>query len=145
MSEQRIKIGLLATLIGPFKTMGEEGVRGARLAVAEFGNAVNGIPVELVVEGTNAVPQTAADAAFLLFARQHIDFLVGPLSGNEGLAIRDYAKTVPDRVFVNGTAGSQDITLRDAAENFFSFSMHGVQWMAGLGTYVYEKLGYKKV
>ncbi len=145
MSQQYIKIGLLATLLGPFKVMGEEGVRGATLALAEFGHEVGGVPVELVVEGTNAVPQTAVDSAYLLFARQNIDFLVGPLSGNEGLAIRDYAKTVPDRVFINGTAASQDITLRNPADNFFSFSMHGVQWMAGLGTYAYGKLGYRRV
>ncbi len=145
MSQQYIKIGLLATLLGPFKVMGEEGVRGATLALAEFGHEVGGVPVELVVEGTNAVPQTAVDSAYLLFARKNIDFLVGPLSGNEGLAIRDYAKTVPDRVFINGTAASQDITLRNPADNFFSFSMHGVQWMAGLGTYAYGKLGYRRV
>jgi branched-chain amino acid transport system substrate-binding protein len=145
MSQQQITIGLLAALLGPFKVMGEDGVRGAKLALAEFGNAVNGIPIKLIVEATNAIPQAAADAAYLLFVRQNIDFLVGPLSGNEGLAIRDFAKTMPDKTFLNGNSAAQDTTLRDPAANFFSFSTHGVQWMAGLGRYVYEKLGRRRV
>jgi branched-chain amino acid transport system substrate-binding protein len=145
MSQQQITIGLLATLIGPFKIMGEDAVRGAKLALSEFGHAVNGNRVRLAVESTNAIPQSAADAAYLLFARHKADFIVGPLSGNEGLAVKDYAKTMPDKTFLNGTSASQDLTLRDPAANFFNFCTHGVQWMAGLGTYIYKTLGCKKV
>src|SRR5258708_12168886 len=71
--------------------------------------------------------------------------MVGPLSGNEGLAVRDYARSKPDKTFLNGCAATQDITLRNPAPNFFSFSTHGVQWMAGLGTHIYENLGYRRI
>ena len=70
---------------------------------------------------------------------------VGPLSGDEGLAVKDYAKTQPDVTFINGTSAAQDTTLRDPAPNFFRFSTEGAQWMAGLGDYAFEKKGYKKV
>ena len=52
--------------------------------------------------------------------------------GDEGLALKDYAKTVPDKTFVNGSSAAQDTTFRDAAPNFFRFSTDGAQWMAGV-------------
>ena len=71
--------------------------------------------------------------------------LVGPLSGDEGLAVKDYAKTQPEVTFVNGTSAAQDTTLRDPAPNFFRFSTDGAQWMAGLGDYAFNTKGYKRV
>ena len=77
--------------------------------------------------------------------KDEVDILVGPLSGDEGLAIKDYAKQHPDVTFVNGTSGAQDTTLRDPAKNFFRFTTDGAQWMAGLGDYAAKKLGYQSV
>jgi branched-chain amino acid transport system substrate-binding protein len=74
-----------------------------------------------------------------------VTVLVGPLSGDEGLAVKDYAKTQPGVTFINGTSAAQDTTLRDPAENFFRFSTDGAQWMAGLGTYAFNDKGYKSV
>ena len=145
MAEQEIKIGVLVTLMGPFATMGQDGLRGVAMALTEFGSSVSDKAIRVVKEGTNAVPDTAYYAAQKLIEQEGVDFIIGPLSGNEGLAVRDYARTKPDKTFINGTAGAQDITLRDPAPNFFSFSANGVQWMAGLGTYAYEKLGFRRV
>src|SRR5258708_22506553 len=145
MADQNISIGVLAALFGPFAQMGEDGVRGVELAISEFDGQVGGKPIKLIVEGTNAIPENAEAAAKKLIEREHVDFIVGPLSGNEGLAVRDYAKTCPERAFLNGTAAAQEITLRDAAPNFFNFMTNGVQWMAGLGSYVYHTLGFKRI
>jgi branched-chain amino acid transport system substrate-binding protein len=71
--------------------------------------------------------------------------LIGPLSGDEGLAVKDYAKTQPEVTFINGTSAAQDTTLRDPAPNFFRFSTDGAQWMAGLGTYAFADKGYQNV
>ena len=60
-----------------------------------------------------------------------MQIVIGPLSGDEGLAVKDYAKTQPNVTFVNGTSAAQDTTLRDPAPNFFRFSTDGAQWMAG--------------
>src|SRR5262249_59376936 len=115
MAQEEIKIGALATLLGPFKAMGEDGIRGIELAIAEFGGEVAGLPINLIVEGTNAIPDNAQLGAQKLLDKYQVDFIIGPLSGNEGLAVRDYAKTRPERAFLNGNAGAQDITLRNAA------------------------------
>jgi branched-chain amino acid transport system substrate-binding protein len=145
MATNELRIGALATLLGPFAAMGEDSMRGVELAIGEFGGQVAGKRIRLVKEGSNAMPEDAYSKAQTLVEQYKVDFMIGPLSGNEGMAIRDYAKTQPERVFLNGIAGAQDMTLRDPAPNFFSFTTNGVQWMAGLGTYVYETQGYQRV
>jgi branched-chain amino acid transport system substrate-binding protein len=47
--------------------------------------------------------------------------------------------------FVNGTSGAQSTTLTIKAPNFFRFGGDGAQWMAGLGTYAYKTLKWRKV
>jgi len=140
-----IKIGVVATLVGPFEGLGREGLAGVEMAVDEFGGQVAGKRIEVAIRGSNAIPDSAVDAVQSLLDHDQVDFVIGPLSGNEGLAVRDYAFTRPDRAFLNGCAGAQDITLRNPAPNFFNFSPSAVQNMAGLGTFVYDKLGYRRM
>ena len=74
-----------------------------------------------------------------------VNILLGPLSGDEGVAVSNYAKTQPGVTFVNGTSGAQSTTLTIKAPNFFRFGGDGAQWMAGLGTYAYKTLHWRKV
>jgi len=67
------------------------------------------------------------------------------LSGSEGLAIKDYAKTQSQTTFLNGASAAQDTTLRDPAENFFRFNPDGAQWVAGLGEYTFKEKGYDNI
>lgn len=138
-----IKIGVLATFEGPFTVLGEDGLRGAMTAVAEMGGKVAGKDIEIVRGSSDASPDSAVRAARKLVEQDGVTVLVGPLSGDEGLAVKDYAKTQPGVTFINGTSAAQDTTLRDPAANFFRFSTDGAQWMAGLGTYAFTEKGYK--
>ena len=106
---------------------------------------VGGKKIEIVKGSSDASPDSAVRAARKLVEQDGVKMLVGPLSGDEGLAVKDYAKTQPNVTFVNGTSAAQDTTLRDPAPNFFRFSTDGAQWMAGLGTYAFNDKGYKKV
>ncbi len=145
MATDEIKIGALATLVGPYAGGGQDGFRGLDMAVAEFGGEIAGKKLTVFKEGTNAMPEDAEGMADVLLEKHQVDFMIAPLSGDEGLAIRDYAKRYPDKTFINGIAGAQDITLRNPAQNFFSFTSNGVQWMSGLAEYVYSIQGYKQV
>ena len=144
-AEDTIKVGLLATLEGPFTVLGQDGMRGAELALKEANYTAGGKKIEIVKGSSDASPDSAVKAARKLVEQDGVKILVGPLSGDEGLAVKDYAKTKPDVTFVNGTSAAQDTTLRDPAPNFFRFSTDGAQWMAGLGDYVYNDKNYKKV
>ncbi len=140
-----IRIGVLATLHGPFEHMGKDGLRGVELAVSEFGGEIAGCPIELYPIGTIGSPDVAEDAVQELIEQKKVDFVVGPLSGNEGLAVRNYARNHQDHVFLNGSSGAQELTIQNAAPNFFNFSLNGVQVVAGVGRYAYKVLGYRKV
>lgn len=140
-----IKIGLLATFEGPFTVLGEDSERGAMTAVDENGGKVAGKTIEIVKGSSDASPDSAVRAARKLVEQDGVKVLVGPLSGDEGIAVKDYAKTQPGVTFINGSSAAQDTTLRNPAENFFRFSTDGAQWMAGLGTYAFNDKGYKRV
>jgi len=143
--DDTIKMGALATLEGAFTVLGEDSMRGVRMALDEFGYEAGGKKIELITGSSDASPDSAVRAARKLVEQDGVQVLVGPLSGSEGLAIKDYAKTQPDTTFLNGSSAAQDTTLRKPAENFFRFSTDGAQWMAGLGEYVYKEKGYRKV
>ena len=53
-AQQTIKVGLLATLEGPFAAGGADGMRGAELAVRERGGMVAGKKIELVKASSDA-------------------------------------------------------------------------------------------
>lgn len=147
-----IKIGGLATLSGPFAVPGQDGFRGIEQALNTFGKKLDsgnwqfdGYEIQLIKEGSDATPAVALEKAKKLIEQDDVDILIGPLSGDEGLALKDYAKTVPDKTFVNGSSAAQDTTFRDPAPNFYRFSTDGAQWMAGLGKYAFDNKGYKSV
>lgn len=145
VAEDTIKMGSLATLEGAFTVLGEDGMRGVYMALEEFGYMAGGKKIELITGSSDASPDSAVRAARKLVEQDGVQILVGPLSGSEGLAVKDYAKTQPNVTFLNGTSAAQDTTLREPAENFFRFSTDGAQWMAGLGEYVYNEKGYRSV
>ena len=74
-----------------------------------------------------------------------VDIVIGPLSGSEGIAIRDYSKTQPGVTFLNGISGAQETTYVEPSDNFFRFNMDGAQWSAGLGDYIYNEKGYRTI
>jgi len=142
---ETVKIGLLATFEGAFTVLGEDSERGAMTAVEEFGGKAAGMDLEIIKGSSDASPDSAVRAARKLVEQDGVKILVGPLSGDEGIAVKEYAKTQPDVTFINGSSAAQDTTFREPAENFFRFSTDGAQWMAGLGTYVYNDKGYRSV
>lgn len=139
-----IKIGLLATLEGPFAAGGADGMRGAELAVKERGGMVAGRKIELVKASSDAKPDVAVNATRKLVEQDKVDIMVGPLSGGEGIAVKDYSKTQPQVTFINGASGAQGTTLDSPSPNFYRFNTEGAQWMVGLGQAALDK-GYKRV
>jgi len=140
-----IKVGLLATLEGAFTVLGQDSMRGADLALKEANYTAGGRKIEVIKGSSDASPDSAVKAARKLVEQDGVSILIGPLSGDEGLAIKDYAKTQPKVTFFNGTSAAHDTKLRDPAPNFFRFTTDGAQWMAGLGDYASNVKKYKTV
>jgi ABC-type branched-subunit amino acid transport system substrate-binding protein len=144
-AEGTIKIGILVALEGAFADGGKDGVRNVELALRQVNNMVAGKKIETVVAPTDTTPDTTIRQARKLIEQDKVDFIVGPLSGSEGIAMRDYAKTIPDKTVINGISGALETTWVDPAPNFFRFNLDGSQWGYGLGSYVVKEKGWKKV
>lgn len=140
-----IKLGGLVLLEGAFALVGKEGLRGINVAIDEFGGEVAGKKIELFSASSDGNPDKAVDAARRLVEQDKVDIVIGPVSGSEGLAVRDYSRSHPEVTFINGSSAAQDTTLRDPSPNFFRFGGDGVQWQAGLGEYAANELGYDSV
>lgn len=152
-----LKIGHLSTCEGPFTVFYEATVGGAMLPLIERGGTpagskpsdgvtgatVAGRPVEMVWGCSDATPDKAADEARRLVEQENVDILIGPLSGSEGIAVANYAKDHQETTFINGSSAAQDTTLKVQAPNFFRWGSDGAQWMAGLGAYAYNELGWR--
>ncbi|MEM7022367.1 MAG: ABC transporter substrate-binding protein [Pseudomonadota bacterium] len=143
--EDKLKIGVTATLEGTYTVLGEDGMRGFEVALQERGGEAGGKELEVIVASTDASPDSAIRAVRKLVEQDQVDIVVSPLSGSEGIAIRDYAKTQPDMTFVNASSGAQETTYVNPSENFFRFNLDGAQWQAGLGDYIYNDKGYRTI
>jgi branched-chain amino acid transport system substrate-binding protein len=141
----KIKIGFFSTLEGTYTTLGEDGQRRFDLALMQHHNQAGGRELEVIRGSSDASPDSALRAAKKLVEQDKVDILLAPLSGAEGIAVHDYAKTQPQVTFINGCSGALETTYVNPAPNFFRFNIDGAQMHKGLGQYIYNVKHYKKI
>ena len=146
-----IKIAIMSDCGGAFAANYQQDIGGAITAISEFGGAkpnnknkpsagwhggsVGGHPLKLVGIGcANDTADSAIKETKRLMEQLGADIMIGPLSGDESVAVANYAKQHPTKTFVNGTAGAWDTTAAVKAPNFFRFNGDGLQWQAGIGS-----------
>jgi branched-chain amino acid transport system substrate-binding protein len=161
-SKSTIKVAILTDCQGAFGSFYEQDIGGAEAAFAQYaggkpknknkpsagmtGTTVAGHPIKIVGYGcSNDRADTAIKETRRLMERLGADILIGPLSGDESVAVSQYAKQHPKKTFVNGSAGAQDTTLKTRAKNYFRFNLDGAQFTAGNGSLAYNKLKWRKV
>jgi branched-chain amino acid transport system substrate-binding protein len=88
-------------------------------------------------------PALALKETRRLMVQLNADVMIGPLSGDEAVAIANWAKQNPKKTVIIGTAGSQDPTMQIAPKNVFRYHGDGAQWNAGLGEILYKKLHWR--
>jgi branched-chain amino acid transport system substrate-binding protein len=155
-----IRLAILSDCEGAFGAFYQADIGGAQAAFAQFAGGkprnrtkpsagmtrikVAGRPIQIVGYGcsNDTAPKALAETRRLM-ERLKADILIGPLSGDEGIAVANYAKRHPNQTFINGTSGAQDTTLKVRAKNFFRFNSDGAQWSAGLGEVAYKRLGWR--
>jgi len=142
-AQEVLKIGLLASLEGPFAAPGQDSMRGADLALKHHKGMAGGKKIEFVKVSSDATPDKAVNSTRKAVEQDKVQIMIGPLSGDEGIAVKNYAKTQPNVTFINGSSGAQAATLTDPSPNFYRFNTEGAQWMVGLGEHALAK-GYKR-
>jgi len=159
-SASTIKVAVLSDCQGAFGAFDNQDLAGVVAAMSQYagakpvdannprkgwtGGSIGGHPIKLVGIGCgNDRADTAIKETKRLMEQLKADVMIGPLSGDESIAVANYAKAHPTKTFVDGSAGAQDTTLKVRAPNFFRFNGDGAQWNAGLGDLAYNKLKWK--
>lgn len=139
-----IRIGVLSVNQGPAAAGGADGSRGIAMAVKEVGEAIAGHPIKIIEEGTDQTGPTALAKVRKLVEQDHVQIVIGPGSGDEGIAVANYADRQPGVTFIAGIAAGEAETYHHP--NVFRFAYgDGAQWVAGLGRYAYSTLGVRRV
>jgi branched-chain amino acid transport system substrate-binding protein len=154
-----IKLAILSNCEGAFGAFYEPDIAGAQVPLINRGaKATNpkkpsdgitgaeiaGKKIEIVGYGcSDGTADKAIEETRRLMEQEDADILIGPLSGDESIAVANYAKEHPDKTFINGAAGAQDASLKVQAPNFFRYNTDGAQFSAGLGDYAYNELGWR--
>jgi branched-chain amino acid transport system substrate-binding protein len=124
--------------------------RGAKLRGQEPSGgitdvAVGGRRVELLL-GCSGFGQWASDLDQVrrLVEVQHADAIVLPLSVDVGVALEPYVRAHPGVTFFLPSPFEQTPTLKRPPPNLFRFELDGPETAAGLGTYAYRTLGWRR-
>jgi len=85
-----IKIGVLASMTGALESYGKQTVKGFELGIdyaTKGTKAINGQPIEFIIEDTETKPDVAIKKATKLLDQDKVDFLVGSSSSGDTLAV----------------------------------------------------------
>ena len=117
MSGGKIKIGVLTDLSGPYEqNSGVGSVEAAKMAAEEFGNTINGVPVEIVSADHQNKPDIGAAIARRWFDLDGVDAVTDLVNSAVGFAVLEIAKTNNKAVLLT-SAGSADFTGKACAPN----------------------------
>jgi branched-chain amino acid transport system substrate-binding protein len=87
----------------------------------------------------------AVQKARRLVERERVQLILGPLSGGEGMAIKNFADNIPNVTIIVAGAASEDITMRGVKPNVFRTAYTGAQVMFPFGEYAFNEMGIKKI
>lgn len=157
-SKATIRIGVLGVCQGTFGQFYDEVAAGADMSLVERGGKpagsrpsdgvagahLAGHPVKLDFACADESATGAIFQARRLVEQDGAEIVVGPETSDAGIAVRDYARTKPGVPFLIAVSPAVEPTLERPAANVFRFTTNALQWTAGLGTYAYRTLGWRR-
>ena len=115
ISNDIIKIGVMADMNGPLSTAGGRGsVEAARMAAEDFGGAIAGKHIEIISADHQNKPDIGAAIARQWFNVEHVDVITDLASSAVGFAVVEVAKSLNKIVLISGP-GSSDFTGKACA------------------------------
>ncbi len=152
---ESVRVGVLADCTGIFASTREATYASAALPLLERGGTrtaaggayarVGGRRLELVPACTELTYlHLLILATRRLVEEDEVDVVVGPIGPQESVVFRKLAARYPDVTFVAADVGAQEATLKDPQRNLFRFTPDGPQTSAGLGSYAYNDLGWRR-
>jgi branched-chain amino acid transport system substrate-binding protein len=142
-AQEKLKVGVIATLSGPPAVLGQQLRNGFQLAVKTLGGKLGGRDVEVIVQDDELKPDVAVSKAKALVERDKVDFVVGPIFSNMLIAIMKPV-TEGGAILISPNAGTSNFAGKDCNANFFVTSYQNDQNHEVLGKYAQDK-GMKRV
>ncbi|MBI3635979.1 MAG: ABC transporter substrate-binding protein [Candidatus Rokubacteria bacterium] len=139
-----IRIGMLATLTGPFAATGKDMVTGTELYLDEINRTMSGRRVELIIEDDEGNPATALNKSRKLVEQDKVHILTGGLLANVGYALQPYidAQKIPATYPV---IAADDITQRKPATWIVRTGWATSQPMHPFAEWVIKNTKYRKI
>lgn len=138
-----IKLGVLATLSGPFTNFGEGIKKGVEIYLDQHDNKLGGRKVEVVVEDDENNPQVALRKYNKLIEQDKVDLIIGTDTSTVLYAIRDAvdAGKVP---LIDSIAAGNDISWSKKSDYIYRSASSNWQIGSSPGIFAAQKLGKKK-
>jgi branched-chain amino acid transport system substrate-binding protein len=144
-AQEELRIGFIAPMTGPIAQVGKDAVDGFNMYLDRAKSNFGGASVKLIVEDSQAKPDTAVTKAKKLILDDHVQLLVGGVLAPEGYALAPIS-TAEKIVYISAIPAADDLTQRQLA-NYPYFIRTG--WTSSqphhaLGQWACDQ-GYKKI
>jgi branched-chain amino acid transport system substrate-binding protein len=140
--QEKLKIGIIATLSGPPAVLGQQLRNGFNLAVKDLNGKLGGREVEVIVVDDELKPDLAVNKVKALVDRDKVDFVVGPIFSNILAAIMKPV-TEGGAILISPNAGTSNFAGKECNPNFFVTSYQNDQVFAVSGKHA-QDTGIKK-
>src|SRR5262249_214771 len=118
LAQEKLKIGIIATLSGPPAVLGQQLRNGFNLAVNMLGGKLGGREVEGIGGDDELKPDLAVTKVKTLVERDKVEFVVGPIFSNILAAIMKPA-TEGGAILISPNAGTSNFAGKECNPNFF--------------------------
>ena len=140
--QEKLKIGIIATLSGPPAVLGQQLRNGFNLAVKDLNGKLGRRDVEVIVADDELKPDLAVNKVKALVDRDKVDFVVGPIFSNILAAIMKPV-TEGGAILISPNAGTSNFAGKECNPNFFVTSYQNDQVFAVSGKHA-QDTGIKK-
>ena len=141
-SQEKLKIGVIATLSGPPAVIGQQLRNGVQLAVKTLGGKLGGREVEVIVQDDELKPDVAVTKVKALLERDKVDFVIGPVFSNVLQAIFKPV-TESSAILISPNAGTSNFAGKECNPSFFVTSYQNDQVFGVAGKHAQDS-GIKK-
>src|SRR6201989_195226 len=136
-AQEKLKIGIIATLSGPPAVLGQQLRNGFNLAVKTLDGKLGGREAEIIVADDELKPDLAVIKAKALVERDKVEFVVGPIFSNVLGAIMKPV-TEGGAILISPNAGTSNFAGKECNANFFVTSYQNDQNHEVLGKYAQD-------
>jgi branched-chain amino acid transport system substrate-binding protein len=141
-TQDKLKVGIIATLSGPPAILGQQLRNGFSLAVKHLGGKLGGREAEVLVSDDELKPDVGITKVKALMDRDKVQFVVGPVFSNILQAIMRPV-TAEGVILISPNAGTSNFAGKECNPNFFVTSYQNDQNDEVLGKYATDT-GIKK-